>query len=183
MGLRIANDYSHLRASSSVLTLGKLVIMFGTLKNNEIEELLHQQFIGRIGCHAEGITYVVPVSYAYDGEYIYGHTFEGMKVKMMRKNPKVCFQVDDMHNMANWQSVIAWGNYEELPQGTERDHAVNVLMSRVLPMVHSETMQLSAQWPFPTTNPEAIDGIIFRIQLTKKTGRFEKTSSGFFFAT
>ncbi|MEJ0105912.1 MAG: pyridoxamine 5'-phosphate oxidase family protein [Bacteroidota bacterium] len=53
--------------------------MFGSLNNNEIDELLHQQFIGRIGCHAEGVTYVVPISYAYDGEYIYGRTFEGMK--------------------------------------------------------------------------------------------------------
>jgi len=183
MGLRIANDYSHLRASSSVLTLGKLVIMFGTLKNNEIEELLHQQFIGRIGCHAEGITYVVPVSYAYDGEYIYGHTFEGMKVKMMRKNPKVCFQVDDMHNMANWKSIIAWGEFEELAGGQERSYALQQLIDRTLPLISSETMHLTPQWPFPATDIKNITGIVYRVRLESKTGRFEESSADHFFAT
>jgi nitroimidazol reductase NimA-like FMN-containing flavoprotein (pyridoxamine 5'-phosphate oxidase superfamily) len=86
--------------------------MFGTLENNEIEELLSQQLVGRIGCHAADTTYIVPISYAYDGEYIYGHSFEGMKLNMMRENPKVCFQVDNMHNMANWQSVVAWGEFD-----------------------------------------------------------------------
>ena len=157
--------------------------MFGTLNSTEIEDLINHQFTGRIGCHAEGTTYVVPISYAYDGESVYGHTFEGMKVKMMRTNPSVCFQVDDMHNMANWQSVIAWGEFEELPQGAERNHAIKILSERILPLVHSETMHLTAQWPFFPNNMEDVQGIIFRIRLVKKTGRFEKTGAASFFAT
>jgi uncharacterized protein len=157
--------------------------MFGTLNNQQIEALIHDEFIGRIGCHAEDVTYVVPISYAYDGQYVYGHTFEGMKVNMMRKNPKLCFEVDDMHNLANWQSVIAWGEFEELKPGLERDNAVKLLMNRTLPFIHSETMHLSAQWPFPASDPIAVDGIVFRIRLEKKTGRFEKSDPAYFFAT
>jgi nitroimidazol reductase NimA-like FMN-containing flavoprotein (pyridoxamine 5'-phosphate oxidase superfamily) len=37
--------------------------MFGKLNHDQIEEVLKNQFIGRIGCHADGITYVIPVSY------------------------------------------------------------------------------------------------------------------------
>ena len=83
--------------------------MFGKLNNEEIEGLIQSQLIGRIGCHADDVTYVVPISYAYDGTYLYGHTYEGMKVDMMRKNPKICFEVDSTRNLANWQSVIGWG--------------------------------------------------------------------------
>ena len=157
--------------------------MFGALNNLEIEELIHREYIGRIGCHAEDITYIVPISYVYDGEYIYGHTFEGMKVNMMRKNPKVCFQVDDMHNMANWQSAVAWGNFEELKRSKDRDSAIQLLMNRALPLIHSETMHLSPQWPFPVQDADAIEGIIFRIRLTEKTGRYEKSDPGYCFAT
>jgi hypothetical protein len=89
--------------------------MIGELATPHIEELLKSEVMGRIGCHHAGTTYIVPTSYAYDGTYIYVHTHEGMKVEMMRKNPAVCFQVDNMRDMANWQSVIAWGTYEELP--------------------------------------------------------------------
>jgi hypothetical protein len=59
--------------------------MFGILNPVEIEQLLSKQLVGRIGCHADGVTYVVPISYAYDGEYVYARTFEGMKINMMRK--------------------------------------------------------------------------------------------------
>ena len=157
--------------------------MFGQLTNREIEELLHKQFIGRIGCHAEDVTYVVPISYAYDGEYIYGRAFEGMKIQIMRKNPKVCFQVDNMHNMANWQSAVAWGEFEELPEGMERNQAVQKLIDRSLPLVSSETMHLTPNWPFTTNDVRNIEGIVFRIRLADKTGRFEKSSPEFFFAT
>lgn len=157
--------------------------MFGTLNNEEIENLIHQQFIGRIGCHADGTTYVVPLSYAYDGIYIYGHTFEGMKVNIMRKNPKICFQVDNMRDMSSWQSVISWGEFEELHKTPERTEALQILTSRNLPMVHSETMHLSPLWPFPLNNIDDIEGIVFRIRLTEKTGRFEKSTASRFFAT
>ncbi len=39
--------------------------MFGELNPEEIEQLLSAQLVGRIGCHADGTTYVVPVSYGY----------------------------------------------------------------------------------------------------------------------
>ena len=91
--------------------------MFGTLNSTEVDQLLDQQLIGRIGCHANGLTYIVPVSYAYDGKYIYSHGFEGMKISMMRKNPDVCFEVDNTKNLSNWESVIAWGAFEELSAG------------------------------------------------------------------
>ena len=161
----------------------KIITMFGTLNDIEMEDLIHRQVTGRIGCHAEGTTYVVPISYAYDGESVFGHTFEGMKLKMMRTNPEVCFQVDDMHNMANWQSVIAWGAFEELPPGPDRSYAVKILSKRILPLVHSETMHLTPQWPFLPNDMEDIPGVIFRIRLAKKTGRFEKTGVASFFAT
>lgn len=177
------NDRCHLRVPGKEGTLGKINKMFGTLNEKEIEALINREYIGRIGCHAEGVTYVVPISYAYDGEFIYGHTFEGMKLNIMRKNPKICFEVDDLHNLANWESMIAWGVFEELENGKERDKAVRVLMARTLPLVHSETMHLSPQWPFPVNDVMEISGIIFRVRLTGKTGRYEKSSADYFFAT
>jgi nitroimidazol reductase NimA-like FMN-containing flavoprotein (pyridoxamine 5'-phosphate oxidase superfamily) len=156
--------------------------MFEKMKAAEIEQLLQQQLVGRIGCYADGIIYVVPVSYAYDGNYIYCHTFEGMKINMMRKNPEVCFEVDNTKNLANWQSVIAWGSFEELPDGNNRNEAIRILRERKLPILSSQTMQLGSQWPF-VSEVDKIDGIIFRIHLREKTGRCEKSSEGSFFAT
>lgn len=156
--------------------------MFGELTNTQVEELLHKQILGRIGCHADGVTYIVPISYAYDGRFIYGHTFEGMKMRMMRRNPRICFEVDDTSNMANWQSVIAWGVMEELPEGPTREDAIRKLEKRAMPVQASETAHLSSQWPFPS-EMEEVPGIIFRVALEQKTGRFEKSNDAYFFAT
>jgi nitroimidazol reductase NimA-like FMN-containing flavoprotein (pyridoxamine 5'-phosphate oxidase superfamily) len=41
--------------------------MLRELNDHQIETLLKDQFIGRIGCHLAGVTYIVPVNYVYDG--------------------------------------------------------------------------------------------------------------------
>ena len=115
----------------------------------------------------------MPISYAYDGEYIYAHTFEGMKLNLMRKNPEVCFEVDDMHDMANWKSVISWGIFEPITEVSDRNKALRILTDRTLPLISSETTHLSPQWPFPANDADHITGIVFRIRLMEKTGRYE----------
>lgn len=157
--------------------------MIEELKSDEIETLLKNQIVGRLGCYADDQVYVVPMSYLYDGKYIYGHAYDGKKIKMMRKNPKVCFQTDRLENMANWQSVIAWGEYEELKTPSERKEALQKLMDRVLPIISSETVHLSPQWPFPSNDVNTIEGVVFRIKVQKKTGRFEKLTTETFFAS
>jgi len=149
--------------------------MLGKLTMPEIEKLLTEEVVGRIGCTDGHMVYVVPISYAYDGEYIYCHTHEGLKVDIMRQNPTVCFEVDRLQNMANWQSVVAHGRFEELVDETLRNDALQRLHGRVLPLVSSETTHLSKDWPFQPTELCKIQGVTFRIRLEGKTGRFEKS--------
>jgi len=151
--------------------------MIGILHENDVEDVLQQQVIGRIACHADGVPYIVPVSYAYDGQYIYVHTHEGMKVNMMRKNPEICFEVDVMDDMANWKSVIAWGKFEEVIAPDDREYALRILVDRILPLPSSETTHLCPHWPFPPDNLNEIKGIVFRVRLNDKTGRFEKNTA------
>jgi nitroimidazol reductase NimA-like FMN-containing flavoprotein (pyridoxamine 5'-phosphate oxidase superfamily) len=148
--------------------------MIGDLTYAEIEEVLQDQLVGRIGCHADGVTYIVPVSYAYDSPYVYIHSIEGKKVDMMRKNPNVCFEVDVMYNMANWQSVIAQGTFEELKENAEKEKALKTLLDRSLPIISSETTHLGREWPFSYhIDANEIGGVFYRINLKEKTGKFE----------
>ena len=150
--------------------------MFGKLNTNQIDELLQKEVVGRIGCYSNAIVYVVPVSYAYDGKDIYVHTYEGMKMEIMRNNPNVCFEIDDFRNMGKWQSVIAWGRFEELKREEDRQKALRILLNRKLPLSSSITTHLGKTWPFSEDDPDDITGIVYRIKLTKKTGRAEQTS-------
>lgn len=155
--------------------------MFGSIDDKQIEEVLMHQVLGRIGCCDNGFTYIVPISYAYDGTYVYGHTREGMKVNIMRKNTAVCFEVEEMKDMANWKSVIAWGKFEEVTEPAQRKTGLQLLVNRVLPLISSETTHLSPLWPFPVKDINTIKGIVFRIILEKKTGRFEANTDTSFY--
>jgi len=157
--------------------------MLGKLQPDQIEKVLAKNIVGRIGCHADDTTYVVPISYAYDGTFIYGRTKEGLKINIMRKNPHVCFEVDELKNMANWESVIAWGEFKELTEKEERSHALKHLTKRILPLISSETTHLHSLWPFLPETMESIEGVVFRIELKEKTGRFESSDGSMFDAT
>ena len=147
--------------------------MFKDLNSNQIEKVISENLIGRLGCYADDEIYVVPISYAYDGKYIYFRSFEGLKLSMMRKNPKICFQIDTIKDMANWDSVIVWGTFEELTNEEDRNKGLKKLMARELPDIASEMVKFSAEWPFPSTDYNHIDGVVYRIRITKKSGRKE----------
>lgn len=149
--------------------------MLGELSSDQVERVLRTEVTGRVGCHADGRTYVVPVTYVYRDGSVYGHAAEGMKIRMMRKNPRVCFEVDHIRDLANWQSVIAWGVFEEL-QGEAAVAAMDLLIDRLLPLVTSETGP-SPHRPgeqTPETGPDGRKLVTYRIVLTEKTGRFER---------
>ncbi len=149
--------------------------MIGRLTHEQIETVLKENVLGRIGCSAGKKTYVVPVNYVYDGKFIIAHSVMGLKIDMMRKNPQVCFEVDEMKSFTNWKSVIAWGEYQELTDERDRYYAMKLFVDRMMHVKISE-----AAIPPETTEkkvhqglPGSIKPIVYRIVITEKTGRFE----------
>ena len=141
--------------------------MLGTLTRAQIDAVLQQCTVGRIGVHADGKTYVVPVTYVYDGDSVYGHSVLGQKIRMMRKAPDVCFEVDDIDDMANWKSVIAAGRFEELT-GDLAVAAAKLIAARLGPLTTSETAGPAGQ--LRGTKQQ----VSYRIRLGERSGRYER---------
>ncbi|MCB0485644.1 MAG: pyridoxamine 5'-phosphate oxidase family protein, partial [Flavobacteriaceae bacterium] len=97
--------------------------------------------------------------------YIYCHSKNGMKIEMMNKNPKVCFEVDQIENMNSWRCVILWGEYEKLESDTAREEAAHILSDRLGPISTGETVVPYIRQDVPSS---------FRIKIVEQTGRFEK---------
>ena len=151
--------------------------MLGKLGPEEIEQLLASEITGRIGCHADGRTYVVPITYAYKSGNVYCHSAEGRKVGMMRKHPDVCFEIDRVEDMGNWMSVIAEGLFHELG-GREALEAMDVLIARFAEIERAQEPHPSYVLRASEAESPRADGrpiVLFRIQLGEKTGRFERT--------
>jgi len=100
---------------------------------DECKAVLDRASLGRLGCSYNDHPYVVPIHFAYEDRYLYAFSTLGQKVKWMRANPQVCVQADELHDRAEWTSVIVYGEYEELPEPqyeAERKHASSLLAKR-----------------------------------------------------
>jgi len=148
--------------------------MLGELTQKEIIELLSRQVIGRLGCQVDGEVYIIPINYVYRNNAIYAYTGIGKKIEMMRKNPKVCFQVDEIVDTFCWKSVLVWGDFEEINDVGERQQAVQGLVHRMMPL---NNLPSQHPWHGIAEMEKDIDTkiqtIVYKIVIQKSSGRFE----------
>jgi uncharacterized protein len=148
--------------------------MIGFLTERQALDLLRKSTLGRIGCTDGKETYIIPITYLFDGNAIIAHSKPGRKIIMMRKNPEVCFEVDHIKTFNNWKTVIAWGKYEEIQDEIERSKALNAFAIRMMHIKVSETAAppetSSVRW-----HPEPDEkSIVYKIFVIKITGRYER---------
>lgn len=148
--------------------------MLGGLTNEQMNNILSSQAVGRLACTDGRYPYIVPVTYAYDGNCIYCQTNHGKKLEMMRKNPNVCFAVDVMTDMRNWQSVVVYGKFKELKH-EEAKAAREFLFRNIFGLMTSSTVhQYGHEAASQVDDSARIKSIMYRIDIKLKTGRFEK---------
>lgn len=163
--------------------------MWGDLDKSQIDDFLKSQLIGRLGCSDGNKVYVVPITYAYNNGYIYGHTKDGLKIQMMRNNPNVCFEIDWMKDMSNWKSVIVYGTFEEL-KGEDANNGLEILMKSIMYNLDRKSsptgvsgndnlgiqnfaFQHSFLSPFlHSKNNEIFEIVVYRIKVNESTGKF-----------
>ena len=163
--------------------------MWGDLDKSQIDDLLKSELIGRVGCFDGNKVYVVPITFAYNDGYIYGHTKDGLKIQMMRNNPNVCFEIDWMKDMSNWKSVIVYGTFEE-PKGDEANKGLEILMKSIMSNLDRKSspteiygpdnlgikniaFQHSFLSPFlHSNNKEIFEIVVYRIKVNEATGKY-----------
>jgi nitroimidazol reductase NimA-like FMN-containing flavoprotein (pyridoxamine 5'-phosphate oxidase superfamily) len=148
--------------------------VYGELKHEEIDALLERHRYGRIGFSLDGQLYIIPINYGYSGSVLYGHASEsshlyglpvqGTKVRGMRQNPIVAFEVDEIENAAHWRSVLLHGRYTELHDPQEQKAAFGHIVAQAGGGERSEV-----SWALDLEHL-----VLFKIEVNQRTGRFEE---------
>lgn len=135
------------------------------MSEEEVLELLREAKIGRLGCIDNGEPYVVPINYVFEDGSVYSHSLPGHKIDILRSHPRACLQVDDIENDFCWRSAIAYGNFEEIHEPSERRTILRKLLARfpLLTPVES-TMAGDASAP---------DSVVFCLRIDRITGMAE----------
>jgi nitroimidazol reductase NimA-like FMN-containing flavoprotein (pyridoxamine 5'-phosphate oxidase superfamily) len=98
----------------------------------------------------------------------------------MRKNPEVCFEVDKIESLFIWQSVVCWGTFEEIADISGSEQAMQKIIRSIEPYLASAEDAHPSHGVADQINEigSTKELIVYRINLAKKTGRFEKREYG-----
>ena len=135
--------------------------MMKMLTNDDARQLFERAKVVRLGCIVNGEPYVIPINCLLEGNYLYSHSLNGLKISGLRENPRACVQVDEIESELCWRSAIAFGKFEEITKADERADVLNKLF-KLFPMLT------------PVESAITIDGIaqeviVFRIRIDRLT--------------
>ncbi len=135
------------------------------MRASEARDVLEQLNYAHLAMAKDNIPYVVPVHYAYDGSVLYVYTTEGKKAEIIRVNPEICLQAEDVKDNENWKSVMVTGTAEQITDEDGRQRALDVIL-KVNPKL---TPAISIRW-MDSWVRENIE-VIYRIIPKAVTGR------------
>jgi nitroimidazol reductase NimA-like FMN-containing flavoprotein (pyridoxamine 5'-phosphate oxidase superfamily) len=144
-------------------------VLVHNLNAVECRVVLARARYGRLACVSGDQPYVVPVALYLDPDedFIYGFSTLGQKIRWMRKNPRVCLEVEEIVSRTQWTTVLVFGRYQEIP----RSGAGAAVRRRA-----GELLGEHAAWWFPaaarlSSGDEHGVPVLYRIRIGRMTGR------------
>jgi nitroimidazol reductase NimA-like FMN-containing flavoprotein (pyridoxamine 5'-phosphate oxidase superfamily) len=137
-------------------------VTFRELSRAECDELLSRNHVARIAFSYHDHVDIEPIHYVHEGEWIYGRTGDGTKLKTLAHNRWLALETDEVSNLFDWKSVVVKGSLFLLesqgPGAEHHAHAIDLLRS-----LYPAT--LTDQDHVPERN------VVFRIHLDQVSGR------------
>ncbi len=77
---------------------------------DEIDSIIRQAQVCRLGLADAGVAYIVPLCFGYDGNQLYFHSArEGRKIEILKRNNQVCFEFEVDTKISPGKTVCDWG--------------------------------------------------------------------------
>ena len=139
-------------------------------QQSDIESMIYQSTVCRIGMCDHNIPYIVPLCFGYRNGRIYVHSsLKGRKIDILRKNRNVCFEFDHnakvvkAENACKWgmkyQSVIGFGIASFIEDPGDKRDALEIIMNQY------------ADGPFRFSEKEINGTAVIEIDIESMTGK------------
>jgi len=108
---------------------------------DEIDRIIKTAKVCRLGLVDNDEPYIVPVCFGYERNALYFHSaLEGRKIELIRKNNKICFEIDtDVEIVSSekpcgwttkYRSVIGVGRAHILEGDEDKAHGLSLIMKQ-----------------------------------------------------
>jgi nitroimidazol reductase NimA-like FMN-containing flavoprotein (pyridoxamine 5'-phosphate oxidase superfamily) len=106
-----------------------------------IDEIISGEKVMHLALADNGIPFVVPLFYAYDGGALYFHSAKaGTKIEIIKRNPSVCFEIFTGYGIiesdtacdfeAKHRTVIGHGKAAFVTDEAEKKRAIDMIVAR-----------------------------------------------------
>ena len=136
-----------------------------------LEEILHKAPVCHLAMSDQDQPYVVPLNFGYHDNALYFHCAqEGKKLDILRKNNRVCFEVDVDHELVKGESACEWGMKGKSVVGIGKafliDDAVGKQQALGIIMKH-----YGAQEPFSYKGKAFEKALIIKVEIESMSGK------------
>jgi len=87
---------------------------FSELSEQSARALLARNHVGRIAFTFRDRVDIQPIHYVYDDSWLVGRTGVGSKLVKLAHQPWCAFEVDEVHGLFHWDSVVVHGSFTML---------------------------------------------------------------------
>ena len=89
----------------------KMAPTFSDLREADARALLARNHVGRLAFSYHDRVDIQPIHYVYDNNWLLGRTGVGSKLVKLAHPPWCAFEVDEVHGLFHWDSVVAHGSF------------------------------------------------------------------------
>ena len=110
------------------------------MTREEIDSFLDERPVGRMGCHDAGVTYVVPLIYARDGDALYVLTTDGEKIR----DAMTATDIPGEQTIMPWKRV----KFDDMGQNNDADPVLlQYVGGKLVTIFPSQAAVAEAIWP------------------------------------
>ena len=141
----------------------------------ELEAIINRAVVCRLGLSGPDGPYIVPVNFGYsDGSFYIHSASEGQKLDIIRRNNRVCIEIDEASEIrkadipCNWgfsySSIIAYGTAEIITSEPDKRTALGIIMDQ-----YSDEKQ---SWEFSERSVNTV--VIIKVTVESMSGKSSK---------
>lgn len=136
-----------------------------------VRAILAEALCCRIGMVDGDRPYVIPVSFVLDGDALFVHSADhGRKLRVLRRNPQVCFEVDAGVEVAlaksacdvgmRFRSVVGFGTVTFVEAPAEKARVLRLFIEKYTPKL-----------PREMPDHELAKTVVWRVAIARMTGK------------
>jgi len=137
---------------------------------SEIESIIRNSLVCRLGLAEGGTPYIVPLCFGYKDNCLFFHSArEGRKIEILRRNNAVCFEFDgnleikSAKTACDWgikfRSVIGYGRASFIEDPEDKHKALDVIMAQY------------ADGPFEYSEKAFEKTLVIKVEIESMTGK------------